>query len=652
MQFAKNRLLLLGQRMLLLVVLYSFCRFLFLLFNLAYFSEVPTSSLLKDFIAGIRFDLSAIIISNIVFIALHFNPLRFFYSRYYQLSLKIIFLAVNIPLLLFSFIDFCLFRFSAKHATSDAFKIMSFGEDFINTVPGMILDFWYVLVVFILTVFLLVYAYQKIKPAASAAANNTHQPFFIVRNIVFSVVAIAGVVTGFRGGIQYKPISIISASRYGSSKDVALILNTPFTILKTLGKNHLTEMTFFSEEEAEKISPLVHHYNGDEKFRNLNVVVIVMESFGNEYIGGMNHDRGYTPFLDSLMKESLVFPRAFANGKRSIEGIPSIVAGIPSLMAEPFITSSYSENSITSLASLLRKKRYFTSFYHGGTNGTMGFDNFVHLAGFESYYGRREYRNEKDFDGNWGIYDEPFLQNFAKQLNGMKQPFFSVVFTLSSHHPYSIPEDLKNRFRKGTLPIHQSIQYADYSLKKFFEAASQMSFFDSTLFVITADHTALSEYPFYQGKVGMYSVPILYYRHHSSLKGTSQLTTQHIDILPSILDYLHYDEPFFSFGQSVFDSTADHFAMNFLNDTYQMIDGGFSLTLDTVKNNFLCRYVSDSLLHVNLLEKDTLVVQKLERKAKAFIQNYNSSLVENKMTIDKLTGKNIPGKNGIGQDKK
>src|SRR5205814_9297904 len=100
--------------------------------------------------------------------------------------------------------------------------------------------------------------------------------------------------------------------------------------------------------------------------------------------------------------------------------------------------------------------------------------------------------------------------------------------------------------------------------------ASQ-SWFDSTLFVITADHTALSEYPFYQGKVGMYSIPVIFYQHHSALKGISAITTQQIDIQPSILDYLHFDEPFFSFGESVFDSTADHFAVNYLNDTYQFL---------------------------------------------------------------------------------
>jgi phosphoglycerol transferase MdoB-like AlkP superfamily enzyme len=631
----KSNLLLLVQRTALLVVFYSLCRLLFLIFNLNYFSEIPASSLLKDFIFGIRFDLSAIVISSVFFIALHFNPFTFFYGKYYQLALKLLFMLINIPLLLFSCIDFGLFRFSAKHATSDAFKVMSFGEDFFNTVPRMIIDFWYVLLVFFLLSYLLIWSYNKIRIENNDSVDKKKKPFSRFRIFTIYFISVILVVVGFRGGIQYKPISIITASQYGSSKDVALILNTPFTILKTFGKTHLVELNYFTKEEAERISPTRKEFGRDLPFRKLNVVVIILESFGKEYIGSMNHGNGYTPFLDSLMKESLCFTNAYANGKRSIEGIPSIVAGIPSLIGEPFITSGYSGNSINSLASLLKQKGYVTSFYHGGTNGTMGFDNFTHLAGFDYYYGRKEYNRKEDFDGNWGIYDEPFLQNYSHQLGKMNQPFFSVVFTISSHHPYSVPSAYKNKFRKGTLPIHESIEYTDYSLKRFFETASRMTWFDSTLFVITADHTALSEYPFYQSKVGMYSVPIIYFQHGSSLKGESQLTTQHIDIMPSVLDYLHFDQPFFTFGQSVFDSSADHFAVNYLNDSYQVISGKYSLELDTLKANLLYCFAVDSSLQHNLVNEESNISSKLEKKLKAFIQNYNEALIKNNMTVVK-----------------
>jgi hypothetical protein len=591
------------------------------------------TSFLKDFFFGVRFDLSAIIISNIFFIAFHFIPFRFFYSTWYQLFLKIQFLLVNIIFLLFTCIDFGFFRFSSKHTTSDAFRVMSFGEDFINTAPSAIRDFWYVLLAFIIFITLLVWSYKRIRIEKNRPGDN-RSALRTILHIIYYPVGIGLVIIGFRGGIQYKPISIITASHYGSSKDVALILNTPFTILKTFYKSGLSEIRFFPEKKAEKISPVIHRFQPGLPEKKLNVVVIILESFGKEYIGSLNHYQGYTPFLDSLIGESLVFTNAFANGKRSIEGIPSIIAGMPPLMEEPFITSAYSGNTINSLASLLKKKGYVTSFYHGGTNGTMGFDNFTNLAGFDSYYGRHEYNNDSDFDGAWGIYDEPFLRNFAVQLNKTPQPFFSSLFTISSHHPYSIPEVHKNEFPKGTLPIHESIGYSDYSLKIFFNTVSKMPWFDQTLFVITADHTALSEYPFYQNRVGMYAIPVIYYQHNSNLKGQSESTTQQIDIMPSVLNYVHYDEPFFSFGESVFDSTADHFAVNFFNDTYQLLEQGYSFCMDTLKNASLFHYTTDSLLQNNLVHTDTLVASKMEIKLKAIIQNYNSALLKNKMAVE------------------
>ena len=158
-----------------------------------------------------------------------------------------------------------------------------------------------------------------------------------------------------------------------------------------------------------------------------NVFVIILESFSSEHIGALTHQIGnkntdFTPFLDSLAEKSLVF-EGFANGKRSIEGIPAILASLPTWMTEDFITSQYSSNKFNSLASILKAEGYNTSFFHGGKNGTMGFDAFSKSAGFEFYYGKNEYPDQSDFDGSWGISDEPYLQYIAKTLNTTPEPF-------------------------------------------------------------------------------------------------------------------------------------------------------------------------------------------------------------------------------------
>lgn len=624
----KNRFLLLAERIALLFLLYTFCRLLFYFFNYSFFKDIGVSSVLKLFFFGLRFDATAIIISNIVFIGLHFYPFSHFYHRLYQGFLRFLFLLINSVAVILNFIDIEFIRFEGRRATTDAFRVMGFGNDFKNTAPRMILDYWYVLLLFIGVIYALNKLYLRIR-------LTTSRPGFAPRSKTvqasLAVVTLALCFIGFRGGIQYRPINIMTASRYANGKETALLLNTPFTIIKTLGKNILEPVHYFSQQEAESISPVIHHPSRDHSFRNLNVVVIIVESLGKEYIGALNNREGYTPFLDSLLGKSLVFTNAYANGKRSIEGIPCVLAGLPALMDEPFITSAYNGNKISGIANALKRKGYRTLFFHGGTNGTMGFDNFSKLAGYESYYGRSEYHNDNDFDDNWGIYDEPFLQYAVRTLDRTASPFQATVFTLSSHHPYKIPDQYKGKFRKGTLPIHESMMYTDYALRKFFESAGRSSWFDSTLFVITGDHTAISEYPFYQSRVGMYAVPVIFFQPHDTLAGKSSVTTEQIDIIPGILDYLHYDEPYFALGTSMFDSTTDHFAVNYMNGTYQLIEGSYSMTMDTSQVQSLYHFTADSLQVNNLKDSLPEIEKKMERKLKAVIQNYNHSLLNNSM---------------------
>jgi phosphoglycerol transferase MdoB-like AlkP superfamily enzyme len=383
-------------------------------------------------------------------------------------------------------------------------------------------------------------------------------------------------------------------------------------------------------------------------FRKLNVITIIMESMSKEYIGAINHThRTYTPFLDSLISQSLVFDNAFSDGKKSVEGIPAVVAGLPSWMNTAFITSPYSDDNFTSIAELLGKQGYTTAFFHGGHNGSRGFDKFCEKGGFRYYYGMKEYNNNADYDGHWGIWDEQFFQYFARCLDTLHQPFYAAIFSISSHHPFSMPEKYKTRFvqKPGDIPIMKCIEYSDYSLKEFFRTVSQMPWFDSTLFVITGDHTGPSIDPYYSNRLGMYEIPVIYYMPHSNLKGTSHTTTQHIDIMPSILDYLHYPLPYFSFGSSVLNSSSatQHYAINYLNDVYQIEKNPYCLQVVGDRAVGLYNYQKDSALKNNLVGKSMSVQDTLYRLLKAVEEDYNYLLIHNKMQLNSgVTDKSVP----------
>ncbi|MFM7728462.1 MAG: LTA synthase family protein, partial [Flavobacteriales bacterium] len=252
---------------------------------------------------------------------------------------------------------------------------------------------------------------------------------------------------------------------------------------------------------------------------------------------------------------------------------------------------------------------------------------------FDRYFGRSEYGDDTDFDGNWGIYDMPFLQRMSAELDKTPQPFVAAVFTLSSHHPYKVPAPFDRSLPTGSLPIHQSVRYADESLRRFFATAARTEWFKNTLFVITSDHTSLSEQARYQTQVGIYSIPIAYYSPGKISPGISARTTQQIDILPSLLDRIGYPQPFYSLGNSVFDSTAFPFAISQLHGDFQIISNGFAFTLDTLNGNSLFHYTNDSLMNLNLVQFKPNTTRLLESRIKAVVQQYTNSMLKNNMTV-------------------
>jgi len=416
------------------------------------------------------------------------------------------------------------------------------------------------------------------------------------------------------------------------------VLNTPFTIIKTLKMDLLKKKNYFSEAECNEIfNPVFNEYPATaekEAFNSKNVVVLIIESLSSEHIGVFNRNKndypGFTPFLDSLIDHAVTF-QGYANGKQSIEGIPSIVSSLPGLMDWPYINSAYAGNKINSLANLLNEKGYTTAFYHGGTNGTMDFDGFANIAGFQKYYGRSEYNNDKDYDGNWGIFDEPFYNYFAGNLTKTPEPFFATFFSLSSHHPYTIPEKYKGKFRGGNLEIQKAIMYADYSLGKFFEKASKLPWYNETIFIITADHTSESFLDEYKTRVGMYQVPVIFFIPGLDLDTPTGKTAAQVDIMPSVLGLLNYKKTFVAFGNDLFCNDPNSFAVNYTGGSYQIIQQNFALHFDGEKATALYNFKDDPLLQHNLKNIQIEKAEQMEKMLKAYIQQYNNRMIDNKL---------------------
>lgn len=569
----RGPLTVLAIRLATVAMVYSATRVLFVWLNKDLFPDVPWTS----FLGGLRFDASAIAWTNMPWVLLYLAaPAP--ESKWVRTMLALLFLLPNAVALFFQFVDLEYYTFTLKRSTADLLHILASGGDTVMLAPAFLRDYWYILLLYLGSIGLLAFAHDR--------SLRLAKPALTWWRMGWRVLTVGGMVIASRGGLQLIPLQPLTAAKYGGAAYLAVTLNTPFTILTSWGKATLKDVRYMAPEAADALWPVHHRYtNGFTISGRPNVVVIILESFSAAYSARLSGGAGYMPFLDSLMGESLNMTRAYANGRRSIDGIPAILAGMPELMNEAFITSPYASRPFSSLASVLGPVGYSTSFYHGGRNGTMGFDGFVRSAGFDRYIGLNEYTGaESDQDGHWGVRDRPFLQYVARELSREKEPFLSAVFTLSSHHPYELPPEEAALFRGGTMKIHPTLLYADDALRAFFHTARRQPWFSNTLFVITADHTAdIDRTGQHYSKATDYWVPLLYHMPGRITPMQHERVTQHIDIMPTVLDMVGYSSPFFCLGHSSLDPFAPPYAVMASNGIYQCISDRFHLQFDGTK---------------------------------------------------------------------
>lgn len=618
MNFTENQTLIFIKRITVLLLLYQVARFGFYIYNHSFFPDLN----FKVFLGGLIFDLSVIGYTNILFAILHFVPGKLQNNRNYQNLLFYSFFIVNGLFLSLNFIDFEYFRFVGRRSSFG----MITGEGMSNEIAGLLksyfIDYWQIPLFIFLNIFIFWYLLKRI-------SYKTIREKSLIRN-VSAMIFFTALLFVMGRGIDRKPLRIVDASKFGNIGTSALVLNTPFTVFNTLSKKeNLKLVHYFDEDEAQKIfNPIqVFEY---QKSNKKNIVLLILESFGRE-----NIQRGQTPFLDSLITKSYFFENGFANGKLSIDAVPSTISSIPSLMDKSFISSSFAVNEIYGLPKILENNGYNTSFFHGAFNGSQNFDQYARVAGFNKYYGKNEYKGPESFDGKWGVFDEDFLQFFAKELTTFKQPFFSTLFTISSHAPFTIPEKYKNKFPKGTTEIHESVAYADYALEKFFDSAKKMPWYNNTIFVITADHTSSTgEEAIYKNNVGKFRIPIMFYVPNDLTMVKKEVKNfQQIDILPSLMDYLQLNGEIVTYGKS-YKSNKD-FVINYLDNIYNYINADYYLAFDGTKSIGLYNWKNDPLLKNNLIDDKPSVKNEMEQFVKAYIQSFNNRVINNDLIIKK-----------------
>tara|TARA_Y100000816_G_C26106924_1_gene588586 strand:+ start:1423 stop:3339 length:1917 start_codon:yes stop_codon:yes gene_type:complete len=620
----------------LVFIFYMLSRWLFVFFNNDIFNLGSFSELLRLSFYGIKFDLAAIIYMLSIFITLSFLPgNNFFNYRYKKLTRFFYFFGSLIGLGL-NFIDFAYYRFNLMRINATVLEVIQNEQNKAKLTYHFFIEYFHLVFLFFLFSFVWIYLYnlfdikkQEIKPSFS----------YWIKSIILFFVVIVICIAGVRGDLKKstRPITLIHAmENLNNPKKADIILNSTFTVIRTIGKNSFKKTNIYSEDEIKKVIKPIKFYHKNDTIKP-NIILFILESMGREYWGSLNQKNNidnfisYTPFLDSLSRESLIFPNFYANSRKSIHGMPAILAGIPSFETA-YTSSAYSNQPVESVVSIANKMGYNTSFFHGAPNGSMGFLGFSKILGFNNYYGKDEYNNDSDYDGYWGIWDLPFLKFTKEVIDQKSEPFFSTIFTVTSHEPYVIPDEFEEYFDEGNIPMHKAVRYTDYSLSQFFEIAKNENWFNNTIFIFTADHGNQTYYSFYEKMINRFANPLIIYSPGSNLKGVSYQLSQHLDIYPTIVDLINYNKPFRSWGQSLLSGIEDDsFVVNYFGaGNYFYMDNDYILVSDGSKVNGF--YDSkDFDLSNNLMEQSNIKLSYLEYKFNLFLQDYMTRIIDKKM---------------------
>jgi phosphoglycerol transferase MdoB-like AlkP superfamily enzyme len=303
----------------------------------------------------------------------------------------------------------------------------------------------------------------------------------------------------------------------------------------------------FVSEDPFDIRRDVRHGGGE---RQLNIVLVVVESLSAEYLGAFGGRGTLTPNLDRLAAESLIFTDLYATGTRTDRGLESLMLSVPPTPGRSIVKRPDNEDMF-SLGSILKEKGYENKFIYGGYGYFDNMNYFFSHNGFAAVDRTDLKKDEITFENAWGVCDEDLFRRTIREIRDSHRrgkPFLVLALTTSNHRPYTYPagrvDTPSGTGRAG------AVQYTDYAIGKFMEDARREPWFQDTIFVIVADHCANSA-----GKVALpvhrYHIPLLVYSpEHIRPRRVDTMASQ-IDVGPTLLEILHLDYRTKFFGRDI-----------------------------------------------------------------------------------------------------
>jgi phosphoglycerol transferase MdoB-like AlkP superfamily enzyme len=298
-----------------------------------------------------------------------------------------------------------------------------------------------------------------------------------------------------------------------------------------------------------------------------NVLFVIMESFSGYCVGSVGGDSTVTPNLNRYSREGILFRNFYASGTRTDKALPAILNGYPAQPAESIIKEPKKTQSLPSLVRIMIENGYRTAFWYGGDINFANFNSFVIGSGFHTIVTQTDF-DASDYNAKWGVHDHILFNSLKDSMAGIKEPFFNVVLTLSSHEPFDVPMNPVITGNDDMSRYKNSVYYTDKALGGFLDWAKGQEWWDNTLIVLVADHGAriFPEWPAFSREI--FKIPMIWTGGALKEKGivVDKIGSQ-VDIPLTLLDQLRIKADF-PFGKDILAAGSPSFAFYTFNEGF------------------------------------------------------------------------------------
>ena len=593
------------------LVYFILCRALFLLFHIDMTAQLPLKLIYGTFLYGLRMDIS---------FASYMSVLPFILT-----ALTVIF-SVRFIKPVVKYYTFGLLFFITFLVVTDCelFGIWGFRLDstvlmYINTPKEMLVSAGSSpLILLIPMVFMLAYLAGRVYIAKIHKLCDA-LPDVPLASLALFVFLTALLIIPIRGGFQLAPMN--QSTAYFSRDDFAnqAALNVPWTLFYSLLKKTYDTTNPYELMDYDKAETLVRNFyrTGEKetgaailKTEKPNVLIILWESLTAKVVTSLGGISGVTPEFDRLADKGVLFSKCYANADRSAGGIIAVLSGYPSLPRQRIIKQPNKTAGLPSLTKSFKSAGYSTSFYYGGELEFANIKSYLLNSKFDRIVGKDSFAPE-DWNSKWGAHDHVVLDKLIDDIDKEPKPFFSVIFTLSSHEPFEVPMQTEIEGDDIDSQFLNSLRYTDRSIGDFIEKAKSASWYANTLIVIVSDHGHNRPGNSQRYDPEKFHIPMLWLGGVLSVRDSviTRICSQ-TDIAAAVLNRTGIRSEDYTWSRDILNPAASSGAHYVFNNGMVYIDDNGSLIFDNTGGSLIRRDPSVTDDHIELSKAHLQVTYK------------------------------------------